>query len=136
MINHYFILEFYLKYWLFQVDYFLIISNSIIKIKNKISIIISKYARLSAYGIISLTIITVSQPYILSYPPFGIISSAFSALTSFVIAIGFYSMAISISQESQIRNIINKEIKEANLFGKIGTAQRIQEMEKNNRYLK
>jgi hypothetical protein len=78
----------------------------------------------------AMTVITVSQPYVLSYPPFGVVSSALGALVSFVIAIGFYSMALSVSQESQIRHLINKAMKEANLIGKLGTAHRIQEMEK------
>ncbi len=109
---------------------FIVISNSMTSIKRKSSAMIGKYSRMSAYGITALTIITVSQPYVLSYPPFGIISSAFGALASFIIAIGFYSMAISASQETHIRHLIAKELKEADLIGKLGTAHRAKEIEK------
>ncbi len=108
---------------------FIIISRSLGKIRNANSKKISNYARLSGFGITVLTIITVSQPYNLVYPPFGTISISFIALTGYILALGFFSLTVSISRDSAIRKIIEKQLKEAILFGKLGKAEMMADME-------
>jgi len=116
---------------------FIFISNSLRKIKGKESAIkepISSYARFCAYGIVILTCITVSQPYNLTYPPFGLLSTSYTVLASYIIAIGFYSLAISFSSDYSLRKIIDNEIKEAILLSKMGKAQMMTDLE--NRVIK
>ena len=125
---------------------FILISRSFRKVERKGVIDshkISNYAKLCGYGIVILTTITVSQSYNTTYPPFGLISSSFTAFTTYVIALGFYSMAISISSDYATRRIIENEIKGADLLGKIGKAEMLTDLEnrvtelskKNQEYL-
>jgi hypothetical protein len=104
---------------------------------------ISSYARFCAYGIVILTCITVSQPYNVTYPPFGLLSTSYTALASYIIALGFYSLAISFSSDYSLRKTIDNEIKEAILLSKMGKAQMMTDLEnrvvelskKNQEYL-
>jgi hypothetical protein len=125
---------------------FIFISNSLSKMNGEESTAkepISSYARFCAYGIVILTCITVSQPYNVTYPPFGLLSTSYTALASYIIALGFYSLAISFSSDYSLRKTIDNEIKEAILLSKMGKAQMMTDLEnrvvelskKNQEYL-
>ena len=62
----------------------------------------------------------VSAPY----PPFGLITSSFMGLSSYLLFVGIYSSAIYVAEDSKSRQTIRKTaIKEAKLLDSIGTAQ-------------
>ncbi len=109
---------------------FIFISNSLKKVDSKGSTVLSQYSRLFAYGVVLATIITVTQPYHVIYPPFGILSHSLFIIASFMIVIGFYSISITISQELSIKKTIDETIQQAKMFNQLGTAQSILDMEK------
>ena len=87
---------------------------------------------ISAYGFVLLFI--SEQAILLSYlayPPFGFAAVSFMGLASYLIFRGIYSAAISVSQDSNLRQSIrNFAIKESKLLDSIGTAQMEQEIQK------
>ena len=59
-----------------------------------------------------------------SYPPFGAIQRAFLVLASFLFSIGIYSVAMSVAQDAELRQLVRKYAKENALLGTLGDAQR------------
>ena len=82
------------------------------------------YLNISALGIVLL--FTSNQAIILvtfSYPPFGIATISFVGLSSYLVLVGIYSSAISIAQDTKLRQSIRKiTLKESRLLDSIGTA--------------
>jgi hypothetical protein len=65
------------------------------------------------------------------YPPFGLISVATLGLSSYLILIGLYYSAVTISQEIKVRKfILTSALNELYFLRKIGSAQVDDEMEK------
>jgi hypothetical protein len=58
-----------------------------------------------------------------SYPPFGAIQRAFLVLASFLFSIGIYSVALSVAQDSELRDLARKYVKEYSLLDTLGNAQ-------------
>ncbi|HVD08581.1 MAG TPA: hypothetical protein VNB67_09065 [Nitrososphaeraceae archaeon] len=58
-----------------------------------------------------------------SYPPFGAIQRAFLVLASFLFSIGIYSVALSVAQDSELRDLARKYVKEYALLDTLGNAQ-------------
>ncbi|HEY5631326.1 MAG TPA: hypothetical protein VIR31_04300 [Nitrososphaeraceae archaeon] len=58
-----------------------------------------------------------------SYPPFGAIQRAFLVLASFLFSIGIYSVALSVAQDAELRNLARKYAKEYALLDTLGNAQ-------------
>ncbi|HZD81572.1 MAG TPA: hypothetical protein VE076_01740, partial [Nitrososphaeraceae archaeon] len=58
-----------------------------------------------------------------SYPPFGAIQRAFVVLASFLFSIGIYSVALSVAQDAELRNLARKYAKEYALLDTLGNAQ-------------
>jgi hypothetical protein len=58
-----------------------------------------------------------------SYPPFGAIQRAFLVLASFLFSIGIYYVALSVAQDSELRNLARKYVKEYALLDSLGNAQ-------------
>jgi len=58
-----------------------------------------------------------------SYPPFGAIQRAFVVLASFLFSIGIYSVALSVAQDSELRHLARKYVKEYALLDTLGSAQ-------------
>jgi predicted small metal-binding protein len=58
-----------------------------------------------------------------SYPPFGAIARAFLVFASFLFSIGIYSVALSVAQDSELRHLARKYVKEYALLGTLGNAQ-------------
>lgn len=58
-----------------------------------------------------------------SYPPFGAIQRAFLVLASFLFSIGIYSVALSVAQDAELRNLARKYAKEYALLDTLGSAQ-------------
>lgn len=94
--------------------------------------IVRDYLIISAFGIVLL--FTSNQAMILvsfTYPPFGLVTISFLGISSYLILVGIYSSAISVSQDIRLRKSIkNHALKEVNLLDSIGTAQMQQEVER------
>jgi hypothetical protein len=93
---------------------------------------IKEYLMVSAYGIILLFISNQATDLIIApYPPFGLVTISFMGLSSYMLLVGIYSSAISISQDSELRKSIRTlAIRESKLLDSIGTAQMEQEIQK------
>ena len=67
------------------------------------------YMIISAYGM--LLLFTSSQPaglVLLPYPPFGLPTISYYALSSYLVVLGIYSAAISVAQDADLRRSIRK----------------------------
>jgi hypothetical protein len=87
---------------------------------------------ISAYGFVLLFISNqiISLVYH-PYPPFGIVTISFMGLSSYLILTGIYASAVSISQDSKLRQSIRKlAVQELKLLDSIGTAQMDHELQK------
>ena len=94
--------------------------------------IVRDYMIISGYG---LVLIFISNQAVLLvnifYPPFGIVTVSFMGLSSYLILLGVYSSAISVSEDSKLRQSIrNFAIKESRLLDSIGTAHMEQEIQR------
>jgi hypothetical protein len=58
-----------------------------------------------------------------SYPPFGAIQRAFLVLAAFLFSIGIYSVALSVAQDSELRHLARKYVKDYALLDTLGNAQ-------------
>jgi hypothetical protein len=94
--------------------------------------VVRDYMIISAFGFALLFV--SNQAIVLSnafYPPFGVATISFMGLSSYLILIGIYSSAISVSEDSVLRQSIRTfAMKESKLLDSIGTAQMHQEIEK------
>jgi hypothetical protein len=92
--------------------------------------IVRNYMIVCAYGLVLVfvsnqAIVLVSAPY----PPFGLASTSFMGLSSYLVLVGIYSSAISVAQDSKLRQTIrNLAINESKLLDSIGRAQMEQEI--------
>ena len=63
------------------------------------------------------------------YPPFGLITTSLIGLSSYMLLVGIYSSAMSISRDTELRKFINTIAdREIRLLGSIGFAQAEQEL--------
>jgi hypothetical protein len=92
---------------------------------------VAGYMTLAAFGIIIMHIAYLSPVYFPAYPPFGVAGHSFLAMGTFLYAIGYYSSAISVSKDIELRKSIRKyALQECRLVGSIGSAQMEQELQK------
>ena len=101
--------------------------------KNISNPTVKKYMLISAFGIMLL--FTANQPTFLilaPYPPFGLVTISYMGLASYLFYLGIYSASVSISEDSKLRQSIQKAaIKESTQFlDSIGTAEMVQEIER------
>ena len=86
---------------------------------------VKDYMLISAYGMMLL--FTSNQPIgllLVPYPPFGLVTISFMGLASYLIFVGTYSSAISVSEDTKLRQSIRKiAINESKLLDSIGSAQ-------------
>jgi hypothetical protein len=90
------------------------------------------YMIISGYGIMLL--FTSNQATVLitaPYPPFGLATVSFMVLASYLISIGVYSSAVSIAQDTKLRQSLRKSVEQqSNLLDNIGSSQMEQEVQK------
>ena len=85
---------------------------------------VRQYMTIAAYGFVLLFVSNQVTLVGASYPPVGIATFSFLPVATFMIFLGVYSTAVSISQDNQLRKSIRKLATEnSNLFGSIGAAQ-------------
>ena len=87
---------------------------------------------ISAYGLVLLFV--SNQAIVLAevpYPPFGLATVSFVGLSAYLVLLGIYSSAVSVSEDSKLRQSMRTvALKEAKLLDSIGTAQMEQEIER------
>jgi hypothetical protein len=87
---------------------------------------------ISAFGLILLfvsnqAVVLVTVPY----PPFGLATISFLGLSSYLILVGVYASAISVSGDTELRKSIRKyAITESKLLDSIGSAQMEQQIQR------
>ena len=90
------------------------------------------YIIVSAYGLVLVFVsnqaaVLVSAPY----PPFGLATTSFMGLSSYLLLVGIYSSAISVAEDSKLRQTILKlAIRETKFLHSIGTAQMEDELQR------
>jgi hypothetical protein len=95
--------------------------------------IVKSYLLISAYGMTLLFASDQPTSLILApYPPFGLVTICFMGLASYLLYIGIYSSALSVSEDSRLRQSIKKAaLKESQQFlDAIGSAEMEQEVER------
>lgn len=96
------------------------------------SISVKGYMVISAYGVTLL--FAANQPLsllLVPYPPFGLPSICFMVVASYLLFLGIHSAAISVSEDSRLRQSIRRiALQEARFLDVIGTAEMYQEMER------
>ena len=100
--------------------------------RNLLNRTVKNYMVICSYGMIIL--FAANQPIgllLTPYPPFGLATVSFMAVASFLILIGFYSAAISVSLDSSVRKSIKKTaISQSQLLDKLGIAEYEREIER------
>jgi signal transduction histidine kinase len=95
------------------------------------STIVRDYMIMSAFGFVLLfvsnqAVVLISAPY----PPFGLPTISLMGLSSYLILVGIYSSAISVAQDTKLRQTIRKSTtEESKLLISIGSAQLEQEIQ-------
>jgi hypothetical protein len=88
------------------------------------------YMFISAYGIMLL--FTSNQAAVLitaPYPPYGLATISFMAISSYLILVGVYSSAISVAQDVNLRKSLRKSVEQqSTLLDKIGASEMEQEI--------
>jgi hypothetical protein len=94
------------------------------------SSVVRDYMIMSALGVVVLFVSTQGSVIALYYPPFGLVTVSYVGLSAFMMVIGLYSSAISVSEDDRLRKTIRKNaLEESKLLESIGTAQMGQEIE-------
>jgi hypothetical protein len=94
--------------------------------RNVQSSIVRDYMKIAAYGLALLfisnqAISTVNAP---SFPPFGLVTVSFMGLASYLMLVGIYYSAMSVSQDIKLRTTIRRfAIDEVRLLHNIGSAE-------------
>ena len=86
---------------------------------------LKSFLNISAYGLI-LIFVTNQAIVLLNtlFPPLGLMTACFVGLSSFLLLVGIYSAAVSVSNDVRIRKAIRNSIeKESELIGDIGDAE-------------
>ena len=94
---------------------------------------IKVYTMTAAFG--TMLLFTSNQPTglaILPYPPFGIPTICFLGLSSYLLFLGIYTSAVSVSNDSRIRSEIMRSVakESSGMLKDIGTAQMQNQLEK------
>ena len=93
---------------------------------------IKGYMTLAAFGFILLFISNQISLVASSYPPFGIATLLYSGLSSYILLIGLYSTAVSLSEHAQLRKSIRNSIdkQHSKLIDHIGMSELQKEIDK------
>ena len=93
--------------------------------------ILKDYMIITASGLVLFGLASSGNVILAPYPPLGLASVSFVGLSSYMILIGIYSSAISISEDEKLRRYIRKTAaEESKLLGSIGFAQMEQQIRK------
>jgi hypothetical protein len=83
-----------------------------------------EYMIIAAYGLLLFYVAGSATATQAAYPPLGLASVSFTGLSCYLIYVGLYSSAISVSQDLTLRQSIRQSVKEQSKFlDSMGTAQ-------------
>lgn len=86
---------------------------------------------IAAYGFLLFYIAGSASVNQAAYPPFGLVSTAFTGLSCYLIYNGLYLSAVSVSQDMTLRKSIRKSvIEQSKLLHNIGTAEMEKQVQK------
>ena len=72
----------------------------------------------------------------LPYPPFGLVTLSFLGISSYLLLVGIYSSAISVSLDHKIRSSVQNSVEhELRFVSKIGTSQMEQDIQQRVKHL-
>jgi hypothetical protein len=95
------------------------------------SSILKDYMIITASGLVLFGLATSGNVILASYPPLGLASVSFVGLSSYMVLVGIYFSAISISGDEKLRRSIRKTAtEESRLLDSIGFAQMEQQIRK------
>jgi hypothetical protein len=85
----------------------------------------------TAFGIMLTGFAYASPVIFVTYPPFGLAGHSYLTLAAYLFSLGFYSSAISVAQDSKLRQSIRRfAVQESKLIDNIGTANFQQQIER------
>jgi hypothetical protein len=70
------------------------------------------YMFISAYGVLTFANLVAIPVHHTTWPPFGFAASSFISMASFLLSLGFYSSAVSVSQDIKLRRLIRHYIED------------------------
>jgi hypothetical protein len=92
------------------------------------------YMFISAYGVMTFANLVATPVDHSTWPPFGLAASSFVSTASFLLSLGFYSSAVSVSQDTRLRKLIREYVQDQQQHMKfldnIGTVQGEQEVQR------
>jgi signal transduction histidine kinase len=89
------------------------------------------YMIIAGCGFALFELAIIGSVMLASYPPFGLASVSFVGISSYLILMGIYSSAVSMSEDAELRQTIRKSaVDESKLLVGIGSAQVEQKIEK------
>jgi nitrogen-specific signal transduction histidine kinase len=92
---------------------------------------VRSYIMIAAVGFVLLYVSNQSTLIAGPYPPFGIFTICFMGLSAYLIYIGIYSAAISMSEDARLRQLIRRSaIEESKMLVSIGAAQIQEQLER------
>jgi hypothetical protein len=91
---------------------------------------VRNYAIISASGLILFFVSGSATVYQTPYPPFGLATVSLIGLSSYLVLLGIYSLAISVSEDERLRRFTLKTAKEFKFLHSMGMAEQGQEIEK------
>jgi len=91
---------------------------------------VRKYAIISASGLILFFVSGSATIYQTPFPPFGLATVSLIGLSSYLVLLGIYSLAISVSEDERLRRFTMKTAKEFMFLHSMGIAEQGQEIEK------
>jgi hypothetical protein len=95
------------------------------------SLAIKDYMIMSGFGFLLFFSAGQSSLTNTLYPPFGLATMSLYGLSTYMILLGLYSSAVSVSQDNKLRGSIKRIArKNSNLLGSIGTAQMEREIQR------
>lgn len=93
--------------------------------------VVRDYLTLAAFGVMLFFVSSQNTAANMAYPPFGLIGALFVGLSTYMMFLGLYASAISVSQDAKLRQSIRSSAaKESKLLDSIGRAQMEQELQK------
>jgi hypothetical protein len=85
---------------------------------------VKNYMMIAAYGLVLLFVSGTGTVNQASYPPYGLATVSFLGLSSYLVLVGLYSSAISVSEDVKLRQSIRKSLSDdPKLLESIGVAQ-------------
>ena len=98
---------------------------------------VSDYMKLSAFGIMLLSIASEDVGlFMLTYPPFGIATVTFMGISSYLLFVGIYYSAISVSLDVKLKSSIQKSVEQQLRFvSNIGASEVEQDIQQKVKYL-